>query len=182
MSNTKTKRDYFEPTTMEASLIAAAAAMTGPNDHDNWEPEFVINLREVTTRTRQWKYRDIVKDLLAEESKPFAAVIRGFAFHENSQRYVVQLETIKDGEPELEYINTNRVDSDPSVDLVIDQIEHELLNRLVLVYKTMEVKGKLKYRSLGHVSDLGPAGASGFSDDDLADELEDHVDSIGKKR
>ena len=64
----------------------------------------------------------------------------------------------------------------------IDQIEHELMNRLVLVYKTMEVKGKLKYRSLGHVSDLGPAGASGFSDDDLADDLEDHVDSIGKKR
>lgn len=183
MSNQpRTKREYFEPGAVEASIIAAAAAMTGPNDHPDWNAEMLMNIREVATMARDWKYRDTVNDLLSEDATPFAATIRGFEFHENSQRYVIQLESKDSDGPKLEYINTNRIDSDASVDLMMDIIENELLGHNVLVYKLVEAKGNKKYRSLGHVKNLGPGPASEFSDQELEDDLADHVESIGKEK
>lgn len=180
MSNTN-KREYTEPDAVEVSLISAAAAMSGPNDYPGWRIDFIQNLREVTAMSRQFNYRDIVADLLSENSKPFAATIRGFAFHDSSQRYVLQLESEDaDGQSRLEYINTNRVDSDPTVEALIDRIEDELLDNRVLVYKLVESKGDKKYRNVAHVQNLGPADDSVFATDELEHDLADHVDAIGK--
>ncbi|GAA2031238.1 hypothetical protein GCM10009720_09380 [Yaniella flava] len=181
MSNqTRTKREYFEPGAVEASIIAAAASMTGPNDHADWNAQMLMNIREVATMARDWKFRDTVNDLLSEDATPFAAIIRGFEFHESSQRYVIQLESKDKDGPKLEYINTNRVDSDASVDLLMEIIEDDLMGNSVLVYKLVEAKGEKKYRSLGHVKNLGPGDDSEFSDQELEDDLLDHVESIGK--
>lgn len=174
----KTKRDYFEPSAVETSIIAAAAALTGPNDHPDWSGQMLMNIREVATMARDWKFRDAVAELLDEDAAPFVAVVRGFEFHESSQRYVLQLEARGD----LEYINTNRTDSDPSVELMIDLIDEELIGHNVLIYKLIEAKGKNKYRSLGHIKDLGPGEESEFSPEQLEDELAEHVASIGKSK
>lgn len=183
MSNqTRTKREYFEPGAVETSIIAAAAALTGPNDHPDFNAEMLMNIREVATMARDWRYRDTVNDLLSEDAAPFAAVIRGFEFHESSQRFVIQLESKDSNGPKLEYINTNRVDSDPSVDLMMEIIEDELIGNNALIYKLIEAKGDKKYRSLGHVKNLGPADESEFSDQELEDDLADHVEGIGKPK
>jgi len=180
MSNIN-KREYTQPDAVEVSLISAAAAMSGPNDYPGWRIDFIQNLREVTAMSRQFNYRDIVADLLSENSKPFAAIIRGFAFHDSSQRYALQLESEDaDGQSRLEYINTNRVDSDPTVEALIDRIEDELLDNKALIYKLVESKGNNKYRSVAHVQNLGPADDSFFSTDELEHDLEDHVAGIGK--
>lgn len=179
---TRTKRQYFEPGAVEVSIIAAAAAMTGPNDHPDFNAEMLMNIREVATMARDWKYRDTVNELLSEDTAPFAAVIRGFEFHENSQRYVIQLESKDSDGPKLEYINTNRADSDPSVDVMMEIIEDQLLGNNALIYKLVETKGDKKYRSLGHVKNLGPGAESEYTDRQLEDDLADHVDSIGKER
>lgn len=181
------RADYTEPTTEEITLISAASVLTGPrSEYENffdWRAEFDTNLRETTLATREGRFRNTVDALLSEKTVAFWGTLRGIGFHEGSKRYAVQIESndSETGDLQIQYIKTERVDSGNG-QTIADLVEANI-GRRARIWKHTEDGGKLKYNSIPHIE---PAGAGDvISDqeaDDLAAELEDFIDNIGKKK
>lgn len=179
--------DYTPPSETEASIIAAAEILAGHEEEYEHPSDrravFTSQLRNVAGSARNGRNRRVVEQILSEDTSPFAAVVRNIGFHgddegNGSQRYQVQLE---DDEGEIEYISTARADNDSTaVEQLVAELENAIDHR-ILVFKHMEQgKDGRKFRSLVHFQVIG--GVVETDHDDLDEQLEEHIDSIGKKK
>lgn len=180
------KSDYTPPTPEQVNLIAQAASMTPPRaDYENyfdWRFDFEQNLREITLLTREGRYRNTVEMLLSPETVAFWGTLRGIAFHENSKRYLVQIESedAQTKEIQVQYIKTERTDTSNG-DAIAELVENNIGHR-ARIWKHTEDGGKFKYNSIPFIEPAGPG--EDISDEvaaDLADELDEKLSEIGKK-
>lgn len=179
--------DYTPPTETEAIIIATAEMLSGHEDEYEHPSDrravFSSQLRNIAGSVRNSRNRRVVEQILSEDTSPFAAVVRNIGFHgdddgNGSQRYQVQLE---DDDGEIEYISTARADNDSTaVEQLVAELEDARDHR-VLIFKHMEQgKDGRKFRSLVHFQIIG--GTVDSSHDDLEDQLDEHIESIGKKK
>lgn len=181
------KADYSTPTHHQITLISAAAILTGPRaEYENffdWRAEFDQNLRETTLATREGRFRNTVDALLSADTVAFWGTLRGIGYHDNSKRYVIQIESndSETGDLQIQYIKTERTDSGNG-STVADVVGDNLGNK-ARIWKHTEDGGQLKYNSIPHIE---PGGAgediTDQETDDLAAELEDFIADIGKKK
>lgn len=174
--------DYTPPSETEATIIAAAEILAGPEEEYEHPTDrravFTSQLRNIAGSVRNGRNRRVVEQILSEDTSPFAAVVRNIGFHESSQRYQVQLE---DDDGEIEYISTARADNDSTaVEQMVAELE-DAYDHLILVFKHMEQgKDGRRFRSLVHFQVIG--GEVDPVHDDLEEQLDKHIDSIGKKK
>lgn len=181
--------DYTPPNETEAIIISAAeilTALTEPEEGHNPSDRraiFSSELRNLAGSVRNSRNRRAIEQILSEDTSPFAAVVRNIGFHgddegNGSQRYQIQLE---DDQGEIEYISTARADNDSTaVEQLVGELE-DARNHRVLIFKHMEQgKDGRKFRSLVHFQIIG--GTVDSAHDDLEDQLDTHIESIGKKK